>query len=614
MSLSHSLRGGTPQTDTSTVRTAYDHTPMMESVNDASQHLQDDMELLEKQQALIRSRLPELNESYINSINFCRLLYITMIVSLSGFMFGYFEVFASVSLIEGSHCSYVQSKSKGIFEHDHQGLSSFEKGLISGDVVAGGCVSTLFLYFFPLADKFGRVSLIIVSNFINIICAMIAFSLSFAASMKHGVNYEFIGLITGLFGIGISIGIHCVCAPILISEYCPRYYRAFMIGVWQLFVTIGIMSCLGIGIIFTDISYGWVYVLITGLIPSIIQSLLVFLLVPQSPRWLLLRYFELNVIQNDRYGLSGEPYGNNRHPMHNSSNISVPNMIYGLEYFGNRAQNVFLTFWHDSPRSMEIATKEFRKIRERIESNVENYSFDVFWQNNILSLLLIGICLNIFQQFSGFNLAINQISSIICTDTTIDYSTADSYLTSIAMYAVLVLSTLIVVLFIQRLQYKTFMFVGIFIMLISIIFYLIFYFVENCCNEWYYTIIPLIMYMIGFSISLGPFTWIINCELFPIKVKTKYFSLCVFFQFLANFAVVSNLITSLVNNVSAKFKRDNISILFVVFGILMIVNLVYVGRKIPNSDDRVGSIKSRNALLLEDTPYSYRRNHPVILS
>ena len=576
---------------------------------------------------LLHSKLPKIDSNYISAVRFYKLLFVTVIVSISGFISGYFGIFASVSILDPvDDCTHNRHHYRGVFFNEHH-LDPYQSTLATVSMSAGSAVGTLILYLFSkILNKYSRVGIITVSSIVVSLSFTVTSLFAFFGrnnyNRKHQ-NVQFYLLCLCLFVSGIGIGIQLVCSPILISEYCPRYYRAQMVAIYQLFITLGILTCVIFGTEFHKVKRGWLYVWLIGWIIATLQVLLTMVYLPQSPRWLLSKFYNYNYLIKHRQKLK------------------------------LRAKKNFVQFWKISRlNEINVSEREYEKMKDKIKHNVSNFETDEFWQKNISSLVLVGVCLNIFQQFSGIDLAINQISGLLCaggkskshsnydyvynysynynysdisdtTDIGSNYKYSDdengnhesqATFGALTLYVSNVIVTLIALKFIQRIEYKRYMFGGISLMLVSIVFFVVFDLMGFYKGKnGYYQLIPLSFYVTGYAMSLGIFMWVIYLELFPIKVRLKYCALCMFCNRLSNCIVKSNLLIHLIDVI--KLRDYDICVMFSLFGICLIINLLYVARKIPNANNSqrraVGTVVAKNAVLLEDAAYSYRRFHPL---
>ena len=167
-SKSFSLAGCENDQSTS-VNPTYDHD---EADNFPSSRERPFVDLLKKHDSL-----PITNQKYIDSIDFySKLLPITIIISISGFLFGFYLCYVQVALFLRSKCQGSDSEGHGIFDEKYT-LNDLEKTSLSGIVTATAGISSLLLYFYPISDKFGRKFMLLFANCLAIISVLLAFFL-----------------------------------------------------------------------------------------------------------------------------------------------------------------------------------------------------------------------------------------------------------------------------------------------------------------------------------------------------------------------------------------------------------------------------------------------------
>ncbi|WP_205683553.1 MFS transporter [Acinetobacter sp. SA01] len=129
----------------------------------------------------------------------------------------------------------------------------------------------------PLADRFGRRALLLVSVFIfSIGCVLSSFAINLT-------QLEILRFITGL-GLGAALP----NAVTLLSEYCPAHKRAFIVNTMYCGFPIG-AAVGGFAAAYIIPHFGWEsMLLISGVIPFLLCICMLFLL-PESVRYLLLK-------------------------------------------------------------------------------------------------------------------------------------------------------------------------------------------------------------------------------------------------------------------------------------------------------------------------------------
>ncbi|MFB3902171.1 MAG: sugar porter family MFS transporter [Acidobacteriota bacterium] len=149
-------------------------------------------------------------------------------------------------------------------------VSAIILGAIGGNIIAG-----------PLADRFGRKPILIVTALLFAFCAL-------GCALAQGVYFFIVARVVGGFGVGMAI----LVAPMYIAETSPRRLRGLLVTFNQLNIVLGIsiayFSNYYIQRTVTDTSVNWRWMLGVGLIPALLYFILLFV-VPESPRWLVRR-------------------------------------------------------------------------------------------------------------------------------------------------------------------------------------------------------------------------------------------------------------------------------------------------------------------------------------
>ena len=123
----------------------------------------------------------------------------------------------------------------------------------------------------PLADRYGRKALIIV--------ACIIFLLGIATIIAA---HHFWSLLLARWLLGIGVGVVAVASPLYLSEMAPAAIRGKCVGVFQLFLTFGVLLAYLIDIAFTP-SGDWRAMFVVIIIPASIL-LIGMILLPDTKR------------------------------------------------------------------------------------------------------------------------------------------------------------------------------------------------------------------------------------------------------------------------------------------------------------------------------------------
>ncbi len=153
-------------------------------------------------------------------------------------------------------------------------LSGVQAAIVVSGLVAGALIGCFLAG--PAADSLGRRRALLAAG------ALALFGTALTAAAPA---YPL--LVAGRVLTGIAVGVTSAVAPLFLAELCPARLRGAMLTTYQLFVTVGILLALAVGLAFTP-SGAWRWMFAVGLVPALLQIVGV-ALVPPSPRFLARR-------------------------------------------------------------------------------------------------------------------------------------------------------------------------------------------------------------------------------------------------------------------------------------------------------------------------------------
>jgi len=146
--------------------------------------------------------------------NFGVLLMLSIVAALGGFLFGF-----DTAVISGT-ISFVKTQF---------GMDAVAEGWFVSSALLGCIIGVSMAGF--LSDKFGRKKIMILSAALFFISAL---GCSISANHTILIIYRLIG--------GIGVGIASMVSPMYISEISPANFRGRMVSLYQLAITIGILT------------------------------------------------------------------------------------------------------------------------------------------------------------------------------------------------------------------------------------------------------------------------------------------------------------------------------------------------------------------------------------
>jgi SP family galactose:H+ symporter-like MFS transporter len=323
---------------------------------------------------------------------------------------------------------------------------------------------------------------------------LVGSALFVAASILCGVSWSVESLLAGRLILGVSIGMLSFTSPIYLAEIAPENIRGSMVSFYQLMITIGIFVAY-LSDLALSYSGNWHWMLGIIAIPGVLFFLGVFTL-PDSPRWLMMR------------GRTEE------------------------------ATKV-LTRLRGDP---EIVAQEEREIAAQLR--IPQHGWHMFLQNsNFRRSVGLGILLQIVQQFTGMNVVM-YYAPIIFKD--MGYHTEAQMVFTAIVGLTNVLATFIAIWLVDKLGRKPILYIGFSVMAIGMaVVGIMMHLGIDTRVEQLFTVVMLLIFIIGFAMSAGPLIWILCSEVQPINGRDFGIALSTLTNWIANFVVGATFLTLL---------------------------------------------------------------------
>ena len=190
-----------------------------------------------------------------------RLFFWSLVVGLAGFLFGFDTV-----VIAGSEELLQELWGTSDFFHGNVVVGAALWGTVIGALFGG----------LP-TDRIGRKQTLLL---IGVLYTLSALGSALATNAWSFAAFRFVG--------GLGVGASTIAAPAYISEIAPAHRRGSLVALYQFNIVFGILIAFVSNYLLSDIAVdAWRYKVGVEAIPAALYTLLV-LLVPKSPRWLLL--------------------------------------------------------------------------------------------------------------------------------------------------------------------------------------------------------------------------------------------------------------------------------------------------------------------------------------
>lgn len=301
-------------------------------------------------------------------------------------------------------------------------------------------------------------------------------------------------LIFARFLLGLAIGIASFTAPLYLAEVAPENIRGSMISLYQLMITAGILLAF---LSNTAFSYyeAWRWMLGIIAIPGVLFLIGVFAL-PDSPRWLIMA------------GRKQEA-------------IKVLHKLRGDE---------------------KVIQQEVAEIEEQLK--VPQKGWSLFKENaNFRRSVGLGVLLQVVQQFTGMNVVMYYAPRIF---EGMGYDTAAQMWFTAAVGLTNVLATFIAIFLVDKWGRKPILYTGFVVMAVGLGVVGSMLGAGNLSHgQQTFTVVMLLIFIVGFAMSAGPLIWTLCSEVQPLKGRDFGIGCSTFTNWIANMIVGATFLTML---------------------------------------------------------------------
>jgi SP family galactose:H+ symporter-like MFS transporter len=350
---------------------------------------------------------------------------------------------------------------------------------------------------------------------------ILAATLFVAGSLLSGWAWSPATLIGARFVLGLAIGVATFTAPLYLAEVAPVRIRGAMISTYQLMITIGILVAF---LSDTAFSYSgnWRWMLGVIAIPGAL-FLLGVLLLPDSPRWLMMR------------GRKAEA-------------IDVLTRLRG---------------------DAAVVVSEVADIEEQLKTPQRGWH--LFLQNaDFRRSVGLGVLLQVMQQFTGMNVVMYYAPRIF---EGMGYNTESQMWFTAIVGLVNVLATFIAIGLVDRLGRKPILYIGFTVMALGLgVVGTMMHLGIHTHVEQMFTVAMLLVFIVGFAMSAGPLIWTLCSEVQPLKGRDFGIGCSTFTNWIANMIVGVTFLSLLngIGNAATFWLYAGLNVLFLVITFLLI--------------------------------------------
>jgi len=385
--------------------------------------------------------------------------------ALGGLLFGY-----DTGVISGAL----------IFIRQSFALSTFHQEIIVSVVLVGACIGALGGG--PLADRLGRRKILLVTSLIFMTGAIVC-----ATAMSVTT------LVVGRMIVGLGIGFASSTVPLYISEVAPARVRGWQVSLFQLAITIGILTAYLVDYSFAR-TENWRWMLGLALIPGA-MLFLGMLVLPETPRW------------------------------------------YAQRAQLDSARRVLVRI-----RGTQAVDAEFNEILATLQQAHERGQLSDLLLPEVRPALVTGVGLAIFQQITGINTVIYYAPTIMQSAGI--SSASGAILATAGIGLVNVIMTVVSMWLIDRAGRRALLLTGIAGMVVSLgALGYVFHLPARAGGIAEIAVFTLMAYVASFAISLGPIFWLLIAEIYPLKIRGATEGIAAGTNWAANFLVSLTFLT-----------------------------------------------------------------------
>lgn len=380
--------------------------------------------------------------------------FVALIVGLAGLLFGFDE-----GVIAGA----LQSLRAQF------ALTAFDEGLMTSAVPLGALFGALVGG--PLSGRIGRRGALLAAASLFTLGALLA-----------GLATEVWMLTACRLGLGLAVGVAAMVAPLYISEISPAGRRGMLVSVYQLAITLGILSAYLVNYAFDD---RWRTMFMLGAVPGI-ALFIGMLLLTDTPRWYLMQGREADAARALRR-------------LHQSSDT------------------------------------ELALIRASLAEQKSAASWSELLSPVLRPAFIVGIGLFFLQQLSGINAVIYYAPTVFQEAGFGSGST--QLMATIGVGVVNVLMTLVGMALIDRIGRRKLLYLGFIGTTLSLGLIAVGAATGSKSLD-ILAVIGLVGYIASFAASIGPLPWVMMSEVFPSRVRGLAMSVTSLSNWAFNFLVV----------------------------------------------------------------------------
>jgi SP family sugar porter-like MFS transporter len=362
-----------------------------------------------------------------------------------------------------------------------------------------------------MSDTYGRKKMLIISA--------VLFGIS---SMGSGLANNLFSFFTYRLIGGLGVGAAAMLSPMYIAEITPASIRGRYVAINQFMIVIGILAAYFVNYLLLPVGENaWRWMFIAEVIPSVLFFISMFL-VPETPRWL-------------------------------SKNGQYQKAEFVLNKIGNT----------------EFANKTIADIRSTLD-NEDKGNLKMLFTKSMRLVLIIGVVLAFFQQWSGINVIFFYAPDIFAQT---GAGVESQLFQTVIVGAMNVIFTILAMWLVEKLGRKKLLLISSAGMAVSYIIIGILFYTNNLSG--YILLIFSLVAVASYSSGLAPVTWVVLSEIFPNRIRGQGMAIATLSLWIGTFTL-----TLTFPALMAAFKG---SFTFWLYAVICILGFIFILLKLPET-------------------------------
>ena len=447
------------------------------------------------------------------------LMFLTLVATLGGLLFGY-----DTAVISGT-VKYLEINFVAPLALEETAASSLLGFAVSSALI--GCILGGLVGGY-MANRFGRKRSLMIAAVLFIVSAIGSAypEMGFGSGEMHRFLTHFI--VYRIIG-GVGVGMASVLSPMYIAEMAPAARRGGLVAWNQFAIIFGMLVVYFVNYAIAlsgDEAWltttGWRLMFLSEVVPAALLLILV-TLVPESPRWLIMRGRE-----NDA--------------------LSVLERINGPQGAQTEAEAIQASF------SQVVRSKLF------------TYG---------VTVIVVGILLSVFQQFIGINVVLYYAPEIFRN---MGMGTNAALAQTIIVGIINLSFTVLAIFTVDRFGRKPLMIIGSLGMAVSMFTLGMAFYTRSMGIV---ALLAMLCYVASFAMSWGPICWVLLSEIFPNSIRSQAMALAVAAQWIANYLVSWTF--PMMDKSSFLTEHFNHGFAYWIYALMAILSALFMWRCVPET-------------------------------